>query len=140
MLRLLCIHIPSWQCLPHRWLRHLTVYLLVYITVLTISVLGPLACIIHCHLLPHFFSTSNTSSASTMYFCQLLAISDSESTPPPLPLLPSSVYPLTLVGLSGISLLKLRSTRYIYVLHCRPSQTTYLPPTPPPRCVLLPYS
>ena len=137
MLRLQCPHISSWQRLPRLWLRRSTMYVSVYLTILSISVLGPLLCIIHCHFLLDFFDTSNATSAQSMYFCHLLATTDVEVTPTPLPLLPGNVYPFTLVGLGTVALLRLLSTRYSYRLSCRSSQTTYLPPTPPPRSILL---
>ena len=137
MLRLQGPHISSWQRLPRPWLRRSTKYVSVYLTILSISLLGPLFCIIHCHFLLDFFDPSNTTSAQSMYFCHFLATSDAEVTPSPSPLFPGSVYPFTLVGLGSVALLRLLSTRYSYRLSCRSSQTTYLPPTPPPRSILL---
>ncbi|MEM8535942.1 MAG: hypothetical protein AAGF95_34260 [Chloroflexota bacterium] len=138
MLRLQCPHISSWQRLLRLWLRRLTIYYVpVCLTVLSISVLGPLLCIIHCHFLLDSFDTSSTTSAQSLYFCHFLVTTDAEVKPTPLPLLPGNVYPFTLVGLGSMAFLRLLSTRYSYRLSCRNSQTIYLPPTPPPRSILL---
>ena len=137
MLRLRCPHISSWQGLLRLWLRRSTIYVSVYLTALSISVLGPLVCIIHCHILLGFFAAPNTANTSSVYFCHFVTTFDQEVVSPSSPLLPSSVYPLAVIGVGSLALLLLLSTRYSYLLGCRNSQTTYLPPTPPPRWVLL---
>lgn len=116
-----------------RWLHSQTVAITAYTIILFIALFGPLVCIIHCHLLP-VLPTSNTTTTTSAYFCQILAASVvDESRPSATSQLPNSIHPLPLETILSLFVFLLLCARGIPTISHTPLQIILLTPTPPPR-------
>ena len=114
-----------------RLLRHTPALLVV----LTLAVLNPLACLIHCAVVGHAMAMVRDTSYSYRFFCDLSHVEhteNGEASRSPLPI-PRAFYEFIPVA---IVLLLLQSSRIVTLLPSRRptfSQTFFTPPTPPPR-------
>lgn len=124
-----------------RIVRQYSVRLLKYtpalLVVLTLAILNPLACLIHCTVVGHAMAIARDTNHSYRFFCDLPHVEHTESgeaSRSPLPI-PRAFYEFVPVG---IILLLLQSSRILILLpscHLTFSQTFFTPPTPPPRLV-----
>ncbi|MEM8530583.1 MAG: hypothetical protein AAGF95_07060 [Chloroflexota bacterium] len=107
------------------------------LVVLTLAILNPLACLIHCAVVGHARAIARDTSYSHRFFCDLSHVEYTESgeTPrSPVPI-PRAFYEFIPVA---IVLLLLQSGRIVTLLPSRRptfSQMFFTPPTPPPRFI-----
>ncbi|NOK60257.1 MAG: hypothetical protein GFH27_549281n350 [Chloroflexi bacterium AL-W] len=110
--------------------------MVIFLVVIEISLLGPLMCIFHCHVLSSISNLFNpVSGTHNSYFCSTVSEMNAKSFLSIRTSVPFSVQPLVLIGILtiGPSLLLLsRVVRQLQIIH---TQTIVTPPTPPPRFV-----
>ena len=117
------------------WQNRLQV--LTLLVAIQISLLGPLTCIFHCHVLPLISRpSSNVSSSSTsLYFCHIISETQADPVLPTRISLPVSIQPLVLIGIVTIGSALLLLSRMTYQPQLNHTQMISAPPTPPPRFV-----